>query len=196
MMPHLPAAPRMDAVTVAAPTTPTPPLSRRRRASAVARDAATLLLPLVIAMALATVWLLARTEAGLLAVRDVDARRAAALVLAVPPAWLAWLLPGVARGATVGQRHADLQVRGNWLARVNRLAFHPLALPLWGWLALVLAAANLPRLAVAVALVAAFTLALALGSTVLWAASPASRALHDRVGRTRLVHAARTESRP
>jgi uncharacterized RDD family membrane protein YckC len=53
-----------------------------------------------------------------------------------------------------------------------------------------------PRFGVAVAFVAAFVLALGLGSFALWVISPTSRALHDRLARTRLVRAAPPESRP
>jgi uncharacterized RDD family membrane protein YckC len=187
----------MDDVTVA--STPqvslsVPPTSRRQRGLAVAIDAATLLVALVITTTVAVGWLLARTETGRLEVRDADARLAAALVLAVPPTWLAWLVPGVARGATPGQRRAHLEVRGSLVARVNRLALHPLALLLWGWLALTAFAFGTPRLGVAVAFLAAFVLALGLGSFVLWMISPTSRALHDRLARTRLVRTAPPES--
>jgi hypothetical protein len=169
-------------------------VGRRRRAIAVAIDAATLLVAAVIISTVAVGWLLARTDLGLLEVRDSDARLGAALVLAVPPAWLAWLLPGVLRGATPGQRRAGLEVEGSVVRRVNRLAFHPLALPLWVWLALTALAFGTPRLGVAVAFVAALVLAMAFGSFVLWVISPTSRALHDRLARTRLVPAVRPES--
>jgi hypothetical protein len=136
-------------------------------------------------------WLLARTDAGRLEVRDADARFAASLLMAVPPAWLAWLAPGLARGATSGQRRAGLGVRGTLIARINRFALHPLALPLWIWVALVVFALGSPKFGVAVAFVAALVLLLAVASLVMWAASPGWRALHDRIGRTRLVSVAR-----
>ena len=181
----------MEGVTVAPATPPaTVPdlrLSRRRRSFAVAFDAATLLLAVVIAGTAAGGWLLARTDTGRLEVRDADARFAAALVLAVPPGWLAWFLPGIARGATPGQRRAHLEVRGSIVARLNRVALHPLALPVWGWLALTLVAFGTPRLGVAVAFVAAFVVTLGVASCLLWVISPSSRALHDRLARTRLV---------
>jgi len=184
----------MDDVTAAsaisAISRSVPRVSRGRRAVAVGIDAATLFLAVVISSSVALGWLLARTDAGRLEVRDADARFAAALVLAAPPGWLGWILPGAVRGATPGQRRAELEVRGSLVARVNRLAFHPLALPLWGWLSLTFIALGTPRLAVAVAFVAAFVFALALGSLILWVISPTSRALHDRLARTRLVRAA------
>ena len=161
---------------------------------AVAIDVATLLVAVLIPLAFATGWLLARTEAGRLEVRDADARLAAALVLAGPPAWLGWLLPGIGGGATAGQRRAQLYVRGSLVARVNRLALHPLTLPLWSWLALTLIASGTPRLGFAALLVGGFVLALALGSSVLWLISPSSRALHDRLARTHLVRTTRPES--
>jgi hypothetical protein len=183
----------MEGVTAISPAAPVASLarvSRRRRAAAACFDAATLLVALCVAGVAATGWLLARTEAGRLDVREADARIAAALVLATPPAWLAWFAPAAVRGVTPGQRRAALEVDGTGLARALRLALHPLALPLWGWLALALLAAGLPLVSIVPALAAAFVLLLGAGSAVLWAASPGSRALHDRLARTRLVPAA------
>ncbi|MSP23056.1 MAG: hypothetical protein EXR66_08670 [Dehalococcoidia bacterium] len=182
----------MTATTL--PTTE-PRIARRLRAAAVARDAAPLLVGLAIAVTVTTSWLLVRTEAGLLRVQDADARRAAAIVLAVPPAWAAWLAPGVAHGATSGQRRAGLQVQGGPLARLARTAIHPLSLPLWGWLALLAAASGLPWPAILFGFMATFTGLLAFGSTALWVALPTSRALHDRVARTRLTLATGEERR-
>ena len=170
-------------------------VSRRRRLRAAAIDAATVLPPFVGAAIVTTGWLLLRTDLGRTDVGEGDAVAAVSLVAAAAPAWSLWLAARVRRdGATAGQRLAGLRVsrradggpNGAW-RRQLRLAVHPLALPLWGWLTLTALLSGVPRLWLPPAFIAAAVAFAGLLSFVLLLAEPQRRALHDRVARTQLV---------
>ena len=167
-------------------------ISRRRRLAAAAIDATGALLTVAAGIVVAAGWLLLRSDLGGTDVGDGDAVAAASLVGATLPAWAAWLSLRVRRdGSTPGQRRAGLLVaRGAamtpWLRQL-RLAIHPLALPLWGWLALTALLSGLPWLWLP-PLVAGVAVALAgLVSFALLLARPDLRAVHDLIARTELA---------
>ena len=139
--------------------------------------------------------LLLRTDLGRTDVGDGDAVAAVSLVTAAAPAWAAWMAARVRRdGVTPGQRRAGLRVSrrggerpaGAW-RRQLRLAVHPLALPLWGWLTLTALLSGVPRLWLPPAFIATAVAFAGLLSFVLLLAEPQRRALHDRIARTRLA---------
>ena len=142
----------------------------------------------------ATVWLLLRTGFGRADVGGGDAVAALSVVGATLPAWAAWLALTVRRdGCTPGQRRARLFVElaaaaatTPWRRQV-RLAAHPLALPLWGWLTLTALLSGLPWLWLPVA-AGGMAVALAgLLSFALLLARPELSAIHDLLARTRLA---------
>lgn len=167
---------------------PPPALSRRRRLAAVAFDLAPLVAALALALVVALAWLLWRTHAGRDDVRERDGLVAASMLAAVPPAWVAWLAPGILEGATPGQRRAGLAVEArSTAARLIRAAAHPLAVVPWAWLTVAMLALDLRPAAVAFGVDAALVTLGGLASIVLWGARPGARALHDRLAGTRLV---------
>ena len=171
---------------------------RRRRIGAAAIDAATALLALAAGLLVAAAWLLLRTDFGRTDVGEGDGVAAASLVGATMPAWAAWLALRVRRdGATVGQRRAGLtvvprsQARG-WPPQL-RFAIHPLALPLWGWLALTALLSGVPWLWLLPVLMSAVIALAGVVSFALLLLWPQRRAIHDLVAGTTLVPALREE---
>lgn len=174
-------------------TTAHPGLPRRVRIAAALRDMLSLLLPLVIASALAVAWLLARTAWGREDVRDVDGAIALALLGTVIPAWLARLAASMlTAGATPGQQalrlhlEATRDVTTRW-AIATRLATHPFGALGWVWVAGVLALAGLFEVAGIVALLAAAVAIAGLVSLATMLVSPDALALHDRASGLRPV---------
>ena len=99
-------------------------------------DWTALLLMIVVALLVASAWLLLRTEAGRYDVPEFDSLAAVAFVTATVPAWTAWQAHRLyARGATIGQALRGLHVQGTPRRRATRLLLHPVALPLWVWIA-------------------------------------------------------------
>lgn len=148
-------------------------------------DWTALLLMLVVALVVALVWLLLRTQAGRYDVADNDALAAAALIGATVPAWAAWQAARLyLRGATTGQARRGLAVEGAPWRRVVRMLPHPVSAPLWGWLMVtaLIAKAPLYELFIPIGIVA-----LVLTVTGLSVFVPYLRERFDGVTRTRLV---------
>jgi hypothetical protein len=161
--------------------------SRGQRFRAVARDLLPLATAEAVSIALVTVWLLVRSGAGGRDLPDLDAQLAAAALLAVPPAWLAWYASGISSGTSSGQRSAGMRVQGSSVRRSLRLVLHPLAVPLWTWLALLALAAGLPYLAIPLLLATVLVALGGLVSVARWALAPGRPGLHDVLAGTRLV---------
>lgn len=160
---------------------------RWRRARAILRDFAELLGALVVASLAAAAWLMVRTHAGRDDIAELDAIIAAAVVLAIPPAWFVRYALAASEDGSAGQQGAALEVRGGRRGRALRVAMHPLSLPAWGWLVLVTVAAGAPLEAAVVGFVGV-TVALAAVISVLRWAGPARRpGLHDLAAGTQLV---------
>jgi hypothetical protein len=167
------------------------PPGRRVRLAAAAIDAAVLLVLLTGTLIVALAYLLARTAWGRFDVGLGDALVAASLLGAGVPAWAAWQLARLQlEGATLGQRRLGLAVeaRAPW-RRLARFAAHPLAVPVWGWLALTALIAGLPWLPLLPALAGGLVLLAGLVSLAMLAVDPDARGLHDRLAGTRLVRA-------
>lgn len=154
------------------------------RARATLRDALELLAALSVAGVIAMAWLLLRTGAGRDDVSEFDAILAAAVVLAVPPAWFVRFALATADGGTAGQRAAGLEVEGARRQRTLRVALHPLSLPAWWWLAALAAAAGAQLGAVALALTGGAVALGAAASLLRWAGGRAG--LHDVAAGTRI----------
>lgn len=167
-------------------------LGRRRRLVASAIDAATGLLALAFGVVLSVAWLLPRTDRGREDVASGDAMIAAALIAATLPAWAAWTVLSVRRhAATPGQRRVRLRVApvegARAYTRYVRLAVHPLALPLWGWLTLSALLSGLSWLPL-LPIVGGGVVALAgVVSLLMLLVRPTLRSVHDRIARTELV---------
>jgi hypothetical protein len=168
---------------------------RRWRLAASALDAGVALALLAAAMAVATAWLLLRTDLGRRDAGAGDAVAAVSLVAAAVPAWTAWLAARLWRdAATPGQRRQGLALASagaspepvRWRP-IARLTLHPLSLPAWLWLALTAALGGVPWLWLMPALVAAIVALAALASLALLLARPQRRAVHDLLARTRLM---------
>jgi len=175
-----PAAPLAAARAIEAPT-------RRDRLVAAAVDGAALAAFEAVAFVLAVTWLLARTEAGAIDVRDGDAVVAASMLAAAPAAWIAWLALAAARGATPGERRAGLRVDSTPRRALLRQAARPLAGLVWAWLALFVLVTLGPWPALVPLIVAALIEVAGLASTALWLVRPTAPALHDRLAGTRLA---------
>lgn len=173
-----------------APPGPTPGVSPGRRLLALAVDLILGGLASAAAALLASVWLLLRTAGGRDDVPAGDATFAAALLLAATPAWLAWTgIRLIRRGATPGQAHAGIRVTGTRGRRLVRLACHPVGVPGWCWLAILVAVATFEAVAVAFAAAGAAVLVGGLVTAATAIAWPERRGLHDVVAGTRLVAA-------
>ena len=138
-------------------------------------------------LALGVVWLFVRSSGGAVDIDVRDAQIATAIVLAMPPAWLAWFARGVLSGRTWGQSRAGLLVEGTGPRRALRFAVHPLAAPIWTWLTLVLLAAGQLLPAIATTIVLGAVLLGGLVSLLGWVFRPGTRAVHDRIAGTRVV---------
>jgi hypothetical protein len=168
------------------------PAARAARAAALSFDLAVLLTAEGTALAAAVVYLLLRTSWGAVDAGAGDTAIAASLLLAVPPAWTAWLLAGViAEGATPGQQRRGIAIArrtGSWRhARLLRSALHPSSVPAWVMLGALLWLAGLAPLGWLLLGWAALLLGAAVVSVVILAVAPQRRALHDAVARTRPV---------
>ncbi len=174
---------------------PMPPLApgRSRILAAAAIDAALLVGIHAGALALATGWLLARTDAGRVDVGEGDAVVAVAIAGAAAPAWVAWtLLITHRRLGTPGQRVARVRPVPEWgvpqWSLYVRAMTSPLSLPGWLWMAATpLVAGMTAWLALPALLAAAAVLAGGVGSLAIALVRPSARMLHDRVARTVLV---------
>lgn len=123
--------------------------------------------------------LFVRTAGGREAVSTLDAIVVASLVLAVPPAWFARGLVPADIGPTEGSEAPGWR-RG--VARnVLRTAVHPFAAVMWGWAALVGAAAGAPVVALVLAGIATLVGLAGLVSAALWLVAPSRPAVHDLV---------------
>lgn len=137
---------------------------------------------------LSLAWMLARTEAGRYDLAIGDSTFAFALLLAAVPAWAMLLTVDIAVfGATPGQRRMGLMVEGDTLRRLLRLAFHPLGVIAWMWLAVVGNLAAVPVVGIVFLAVAMTGLTGVLASVILVLRSPGSRGAHDIVAGTRMV---------
>ena len=165
---------------------------RGARARAALSDLGVLLGGGVAAFLVAVVYLLVRTSWGATDASDFDSALAAALLLAVPLTWAAWLLMSVAEHrATPGQRRAGLVVarrEDDWRsARLLRMALHPMSLPFWLWVAAMLLLLGVPLAPWAVLLWSALVVIGGLASLVLLAIRPGTPGVHDWAARTRVV---------
>ncbi len=167
--------------------------SRAARFRANLYDFAALIGGTALALLIASAYLLVRTGWGATDVGDADSAIAAALLLTIPPTWIAWQLISVSeRAATPGQRRAHLRVEvreDGWPgARQLRTALHPLTIPIWLWLAALvgplLAVPIIPLVILVWILLVAVA---ALSSLVLFAVRPGAPAVHDWVARTKVV---------
>ena len=138
----------------------------------VARDVLTLLLAFASCAALATAYLLLRTDRGALDAPAPDAALAAAIAAAAIPTWTAYQWR---RGIRVGSARSLLGI-----------ALHPANAPAWCWLAatLGLLSLRLPALVV-LALAVAVTL-LAVASFLLLLLRPEAQPLHIQIANIRL----------
>lgn len=151
---------------------------------AVLIDWMALLLMVVVALIVASAWLLLRTQAGRYDVPEFDSLAAVAFVTAAVPAWAAWQAYRLyADGATTGQALRGLRVEGAPGRRAARLLLHPVALPLWVWIAATGVLSGSRRIAVVVLGVTAIMMLLT-GVTRAF-----RRPLYDLVTGTRLVRA-------
>lgn len=141
----------------------------------------------VAGVALGWGWLFVRSSGGAVDIDVSDAQIAAAIALAMPPAWLAWFARGVLSGRTWGQSRAGLFVEGTRRQRALRFAAHPLAAPLWVWLTLLLLAAGQPVPAIATGIVTAAVCLGATASFLAWIFWADARAVHDRIARTHVL---------
>lgn len=165
---------------------------RRARLHALAGDVGMLLGGSLLATLLAFAYLLVRTSWGATDVGDFDSALAAALLLAIPPTWAAWLLISVAEHrATPGQRRAGLVLAASETARRGapqlRMALHPLSLPLWLWSAVMLLLLSVPVLPWLVVLWCSLIAIVGLASFVMLLVQPRSPAIHDQLAGTRVV---------
>ena len=164
------------------------PAGAKARLCAAALDGLLLAAALAAACAAAFAWLLIRTEAGRYDVAGGDGVAAAALAAAAAPAWAIgqaarlWL-----RGATAGQARLGLAVAGSPPRRAARLLLHPLAGPLWIWLAATAWLAGAPLRPALAALAAAVLAPLALGTASLAALRWPRWRMHERLTGARLV---------
>jgi len=173
------------------------PPSRGRRLRAVAYDLTGLALGVVLAFVAGVAWLLARSEAGGVDVADGDAALAAAVLLAVLPAWVAWgALGRVRERGTPGQRAAGLEVVresegsrgvGGGLRAGCAAVVHPLAVPAWLWLAAVVALAGYEVAALVPLALAGVAVLFGVLSFVLLLARPSMPSLHDQLAGVRIV---------
>ena len=109
---------------------------------------------------------------------------AVAFVTAAVPMWAAWQAHRLySYGATTGQALRGLRVRGAPGRRAARLLLHPVALPLWVWIAATGVLSGSRRIAVIVLGVTAIMMLLT-GVTRAF-----RRPLYDMVTGTRLVRA-------
>ncbi|MEX2229519.1 MAG: RDD family protein [Dehalococcoidia bacterium] len=170
------------------------PPGRRQRCAAVLLDFLTAALAVAAAALLATLWLLVRTGRGREDATSGDSLVATALVLAAPPAWAAWQLVRVRRGAgTAGQARVSLAVTAHRrsvpstrTAATLRLLWHPLAVTAWLWLAALSVLFDaIPAALVCLGLALVWVLA-GVASAALVLRNPAARALHDRLAGTSL----------
>jgi hypothetical protein len=168
-----------------------PAVTRRARLLALALDAIAILPPVVIALAIAIAWLLARTAWGRDDVSDLDSSVALALLAAGPAAWLAWLGYALATGhATPGQRARGIAVeftRGGRATPALWLAAHPFGAMGWLLIALMLLLAGAWEGAAVIAVLAALALLGGLVSLAIALARPEARGLHDYIAGTRVV---------
>jgi hypothetical protein len=180
----------VHAGSMSVPPTPTHAtrVARWLRVRALVDDLAVLVAAEMLVAAVATIWLVARTDLGRLDIGDGDAAMALALLGGVVPAWLAWLALAAIDGATPGHRRAGLAIEaGRPRDRLLRLALDPRGLVGWVWLValLWLGEAVLVRWLALLAL--AVVLGMTLTSLVLWLLRPENPPPYDRVARTRLV---------
>ena len=151
---------------------------------AVLIDWTALLLMVAVALVVASAWLLLRTQAGRYDVPEFDSLAAVAFVTAAVPMWAAWQAHRLySYGATTGQALRGLRVRGAPGRRAARLLLHPVALPLWVWIAATGVLSGSRRIAVIVLGVTAIMMLLT-GVTRAF-----RRPLYDMVTGTRLVRA-------
>ncbi len=165
---------------------------RSARVRAALSDLGVLLGGALVAVLASLAYLLVHTSWGATDVTDFDSALAAALLLAVPPTWAAWLLMSVVEHrVTPGQRRAGLAVARDadaWRgARARRMALHPISLPFWLWVVAALLLLGVPMVPWAVLLWSALVGIGGLASLVLLAVRPGTPAVHDWVARTRVV---------
>ncbi len=149
--------------------------TRLAQARASLHVVAGLVVAMTLAATIAVVWLFVRTGFGRTDAAASDALLGAALVLAVPPAWFAWIVMGTAPSGVETAALADRARR--W----GRLMGRPVALPIWGWLGLVGAAAGSPLAALVCAIAGLIVAIRGLVSLVRWVIGPTEPALR-RVG--------------
>jgi len=165
---------------------------RGARVRATLFDVGALLAGGAVALLVGVLYLLVRTSWGTYDAGDFDSALATALLLAVPPTWMAWMLTSITeRGATPGQRRAGLVVAnregGRRWARLLRMALHPLSVPFWLWSGAMFLLLGTPLLAILVLLWAGVVMIGGLISMVMFAIRPRTPAIHDLLARTRVV---------
>jgi len=170
-------------------THPAAPLGaspRLRLLAALGLDAFTLLTALLAAGACATLWLLARTQAGRVDVTPGDGAVALALTAAALPAWVAIEWFALLRtGRTLGARIAGVEAarapqgpaRGLWLL------LHPASAVLWTWVAASAALLDAPAATAVLATVATVVALLGLASLLRLLRRPTAAPLHETLAR-------------
>ena len=172
---------------VTAADEPEQPAPRGARLAAARSDIAWLAAGSLLTLAVAFGFLFWRTSWGAVDASAGDTAIAAALLLSVVPAWLAWMLVSLLEdGGTPGQRRRGLIVRPGvraWPgAPLLRFALHPLSAPGWLWLAAIMFLVAAPSVGWLLIVAAAIVTLGGLGSAVLIALG--RRALHDLLART------------
>jgi len=141
-------------MAVAPALEPVPPESalergRRRLLLACAYDAGTLLVALFGSSAVATAWMLSRSDWGRVDLGAPDADLALAISISAGPAWTAWQWLHVwSEGGTFGVRRAmsgsPQPASASPVRRVVWLALHPVSIPFWGWATSIFIATGTP----------------------------------------------------
>lgn len=158
---------------------------RRRSMLAALIDVGTLLVTLAGSLAIATIWMLARTGRGDSDLGTTDAIIGFALALAAAPAWTAWQwLALLEARRTFGAERLHLASAAPFepLARAAWLVLHPVSLPFWAWAAAVCyfsGAAVLVVLSSLPLVLTGLVTLLTAASFVLLLAKPAARPLHS-----------------
>ena len=165
---------------------------RGARARAALSDIAMLLSGGVVAFVIALIYLFIRTGWGATDTTNFDSTLATALLLAVPPTSMAWMLLSLAEyRATPGQLREGLVVvsreGGLRWGLLLRIAMHPLNLPFWLWLTAILSLLAVPVLPRLVLLWSALVTIDGLLSIVLLVLRPRTPAIHDLLAQTRVV---------
>ncbi len=165
------------------------PTERRRLFAGFAFDLVTLVGALIASGLVAVVWLLTRTEAGLVDPGGDDAVIAFAMWAAAMPAWSAWQWRSLQLHATSRGMHSVAPGSASQLfagrRRVLWFMLHPVTVPAWIWLALTALIPGPFQLAVLPIAIATLQLVMTLTSCIVVFVTPSRPPGHVRVARGR-----------